>query len=174
MTHAHRRRARINIIILGAANVGKTSISAQYIHHKYSKQYKPTIGADFDRKMLQSDNIHNNRIIEACIWDTAGQERFQSLGSAFYRGADAVVFVYDITNKQTFADVDFWRESFIQAWSALVADVDFWWLSCRRWHDIVWNTFYCSNIHSFVPSLLWHDSSMHAIHLFHAKFGNAF
>lgn len=34
------------------------------------------------------------------IWDTAGQEKFRSLGSAFYRGAECCVLVYDITNKQ--------------------------------------------------------------------------
>lgn len=48
------------------------------------------------------------------IWDTAGQERFQSLGQAFYRGADACVLVYDVTNVASFEKLDSWREQFIR------------------------------------------------------------
>lgn len=47
------------------------------------------------------------------IWDTAGQERFQSLGVAFYRGAEACVLVYDITNPKSFEHLDSWREEFL-------------------------------------------------------------
>ena len=49
------------------------------------------------------------------LWDTAGQERFQSLGLAFYRGADACVLVYDISDAQSFAKLDYWRDEFIRA-----------------------------------------------------------
>ncbi len=47
------------------------------------------------------------------IWDTAGQERFQSLGVAFYRGADCCVLVYDVNNTKTFEDLDNWRDEFL-------------------------------------------------------------
>ena len=47
------------------------------------------------------------------IWDTAGQERFQSLGVAFYRGADCCVLVYDITKAETFKSLDGWRDEFL-------------------------------------------------------------
>ena len=47
------------------------------------------------------------------IWDTAGQERFQSLGVAFYRGADACVLVYDLTNVKTFDALEGWRDEFL-------------------------------------------------------------
>lgn len=47
------------------------------------------------------------------IWDTAGQERFQSLGVAFYRGADCCVLVYDSTKQQSFDNLDHWREEFL-------------------------------------------------------------
>lgn len=47
------------------------------------------------------------------IWDTAGQERFQSLGVAFYRGADCCVLVYDVNNAKTFDDLDNWRDEFL-------------------------------------------------------------
>ena len=47
------------------------------------------------------------------IWDTAGQERFQSLGRAFYRGAEACVLVYDITNSTSFDNLEIWRQEFL-------------------------------------------------------------
>lgn len=47
------------------------------------------------------------------IWDTAGQERFQSLGVAFYRGADACILVFDLTSKKSFDNLDTWREEFL-------------------------------------------------------------
>ena len=47
------------------------------------------------------------------IWDTAGQERFQSLGGAFYRGADCCVLVYDITNAKSFESLESWRDEFL-------------------------------------------------------------
>ena len=46
------------------------------------------------------------------IWDTAGQERFQSLGSPFYRGADACILVYDITSERSFEKLSNWRNEF--------------------------------------------------------------
>lgn len=48
------------------------------------------------------------------IWDTAGQERFQSLGVAFYRGADACILVYDITSEKSFDQLSNWRDEFLQ------------------------------------------------------------
>lgn len=47
------------------------------------------------------------------IWDTAGQERFQSLGVAFYRGADCCVLVFDVTAQTTFKTLDSWRDEFL-------------------------------------------------------------
>lgn len=47
------------------------------------------------------------------IWDTAGQERFQSLGVAFYRGADCCILVYDVNAKRTFNNLNTWHEEFL-------------------------------------------------------------
>jgi Ras-related protein Rab-7A len=57
-------------------------------------------------------------MVEEClvimqIWDTAGQERFQSLGVAFYRGADCCVLVFDVTVPKTFETLDSWRDEFL-------------------------------------------------------------
>lgn len=89
--------------------MGKTSLMNQYVNQKFSNQYKATIGADFLTKEVMIDD----RLVTLQIWDTAGQERFQSLGVAFYRGADCCVLVYDITNQKSFDALDSWRDEFL-------------------------------------------------------------
>ena len=81
------------------------------MNHRFSQQYKATIGADFLTKEIEVDG----QIVNMQIWDTAGQERYQSLGSAFYRGADACVLVYDVTDARSFEALDAWREEFLVA-----------------------------------------------------------
>ncbi len=76
---------------------------------RFSQQYKATIGADFFTK----DEEIGNRTVNLQIWDTAGQERYQSLGPAFYRGADACILVYDMTNERSFDRLDSWRDEFL-------------------------------------------------------------
>jgi GTPase SAR1 family protein len=62
------------------------------------RRARPNQGSDIDIKQL---------------WDTAGQERFQSLGVAFYRGADCCVLVYDVNNSKSFDTLDSWRDEFL-------------------------------------------------------------
>lgn len=90
-------------------SVGKTSLMNQYVNQKFSKQYKATIGADF----LTKDIMIDDKLVTLQIWDTAGQERFQSLGVAFYRGADACVLVYDLTHTPSFDKLKTWRQEFL-------------------------------------------------------------
>lgn len=79
------------------------------VDKKFSASYKATIGADFlTRPMLIDD-----RQVTMQLWDTAGQERFQSLGVAFYRGADCCVLVYDVNNSKSFDALDSWRDEFL-------------------------------------------------------------
>merc|ERR1711990_1289502 len=106
---ASRKRTLLKVIILGDSGVGKTSLMNQYVNRKFSKQYKATIGADFLTKEVQVDD----RLVTMQIWDTAGQERFQSLGVAFYRGADCCVLVYDVNTAKTFENLDNWRDEFL-------------------------------------------------------------
>ncbi|CAN0866832.1 Ras-related protein Rab7 [Linum grandiflorum] len=104
-----RRRTLLKVIILGDSGVGKTSLMNQYVNKKFSNQYKATIGADFLTKEVEFED----RLFTLQIWDTAGQERFQSLGVAFYRGADCCVLVYDVNSMKSFDNLNNWREEFL-------------------------------------------------------------
>lgn len=106
---ASRKKTLLKVIILGDSGVGKTSLMNQFVNKKFSNQYKATIGADFLTKEIMVDN----RVVTLQIWDTAGQERFQSLGVAFYRGADCCVLVYDVTVPNTFKTLESWRDEFL-------------------------------------------------------------
>ncbi|KNC85691.1 Ras-like protein Rab-7a [Sphaeroforma arctica JP610] len=99
----------LDVIILGNSGVGKTSLMNQFVNKKFSSQYKATIGADF----LTKEVIVDDRVVTLQIWDTAGQERFQSLGVAFYRGADCCVLCYDVTVNKTFEALGSWRDEFL-------------------------------------------------------------
>jgi len=106
---AHRKKVLLKVIILGDSGVGKTSLMNKFVNDKFSKQYKATIGADF----LTKEILIDDKLVTMQIWDTAGQERFQSLGVAFYRGADSCILVYDITDQKSFDSLDLWMDEFI-------------------------------------------------------------
>ncbi|KAG8236488.1 hypothetical protein J437_LFUL016399 [Ladona fulva] len=116
---ASRKKVLLKVIILGDSGVGKTSLMNQFVNKKFSNQYKATIGADFLTKEVQVDDrtVTMQALTYFClnntIWDTAGQERFQSLGVAFYRGADCCVLVFDVTAPNTFKSLDSWRDEFL-------------------------------------------------------------
>ena len=84
-------------------------ITFQQVNKKFSASYKATIGADF----LTKEVLVDDRLVTMQLWDTAGQERFQSLGVAFYRGADCCVLVYDVNNQKSFDTLDSWRDEFL-------------------------------------------------------------
>ncbi|KAI5991485.1 RAB7A, member ras oncogene family [Pisolithus albus] len=102
-------RVLLKVIILGDSGVGKTSLMNQYVNKRFSNQYKATIGADFLTKEVMVDD----RLVTMQLWDTAGQERFQSLGVAYYRGADCCVLVYDVNSAKSFETLDSWRDEFL-------------------------------------------------------------
>ncbi|KAI0398340.1 ras family-domain-containing protein [Xylariaceae sp. FL0594] len=106
---ASRKKVLLKVIILGDSGVGKTSLMNQYVNKKFSASYKATIGADF----LTREVLVDDRQVTMQLWDTAGQERFQSLGVAFYRGADCCVLVFDVNNSKSFDALDSWRDEFL-------------------------------------------------------------
>ncbi|EPQ27238.1 uncharacterized protein PFL1_05161 [Pseudozyma flocculosa PF-1] len=106
---ASRKKVLLKVIILGDSGVGKTSLMNQYVNKRFSSAYKATIGADF----LTREVMVDDRLVTMQLWDTAGQERFQSLGVAFYRGADCCCLCYDVNNAKSFETLDSWRDEFL-------------------------------------------------------------
>ena len=97
------------------SSVGKTSLMNRFANGKFTGQYKATIGADFLTKdVVVTDVFGQRHYVTLQIWDTAGQERFQSLGVGFYRGSDAALLVYDVTDAASLDHLQHWQTEFVQ------------------------------------------------------------
>eukprot|EP01089_Gocevia_fonbrunei_P022167 TRINITY_DN885_c0_g1_i1.p2 TRINITY_DN885_c0_g1~~TRINITY_DN885_c0_g1_i1.p2 ORF type:complete len:205 (+),score=46.96 TRINITY_DN885_c0_g1_i1:132-746(+) len=107
---ATQKKIMLKIIVLGESGVGKTSLLVRYVQDKFSLNTKSTIGASFLQKRVELDD---GQVATCQIWDTAGQERFAGLGTQFFRGSDGVIFVYDITKRETFEALEQWRKTFL-------------------------------------------------------------
>ena len=85
------------ILFLGDSTVGKTSLLIRYLDKKFDKSM-PTLGVDVRYKYLK----YENKNIKLDLWDTAGQERFKAIISTYYKGAQGAIFIFDITNENSF------------------------------------------------------------------------
>ena len=93
------------IIILGNIAVGKTCIISRFVHNKYNKDYKCSIGVEFCAKTL---NISQSSIANLKIWDTCGDEKYRAITRQYYKDAQGILLVYDITNKKSFEGLNDW------------------------------------------------------------------
>ena len=93
------------ILIVGDINAGKTSILDQFTNQHFDGSYISTIGIDFNVKILSIEDGIN---VKLQIWDTCGQERFRALTRSYYRNADAIIIVYDITSAKSFENAKIW------------------------------------------------------------------
>jgi Ras-related protein Rab-7A len=102
-------------LLLTDDSVGKTSLMNRYSTGTFTGQYKATIGADcLSKEVICTDAYGQRHLVVLQIWDTAGQERFQSLGVAFYRGADACMLAYDVTDVTSLEHLLHWKIEFLQ------------------------------------------------------------
>lgn len=122
------------LVLIGDSGVGKSCLLLRFADDQFTESYITTIGVDFRFKTIQvpdgggpggkgpaaaaagpdaggavvaaSGGDHpRNRTIKLQIWDTAGQERFRTITSAYYRGADGIVIVYDATDRESFGRI---------------------------------------------------------------------
>ena len=94
----------INIVLLGNSSVGKTSLLTRYTNNEFNNNYITTCGYDFETKDIKiyGKDVHLK------IHDTVGQERYQSIITSFYKKNDGFIFVFDVTNKQSFQEIQTW------------------------------------------------------------------
>jgi small GTP-binding protein len=98
---------KCQLLIIGDSTVGKTSMLTRYVEDKFSSQFLATAGIDFFTK----DETLSGKKIRIKIWDTAGQERYKSLTNAFFRNAQGVILVYDVSKSDTFDNLKYWIQS---------------------------------------------------------------
>lgn len=92
-------------VIIGNSGVGKSAILVRFVENQFSEHYLATIGVDFRFKTIQVDAKN----VKFQIWDTAGQERFRTITSAYYRGSQGILLVFDLTDPLSFENIcKFW------------------------------------------------------------------
>ncbi|TNM95535.1 ras-related protein Rab-15-like isoform X1 [Takifugu flavidus] len=92
------------LLMLGDSGVGKTCMLRRFTENEFDSSHISTIGIDFKMKTLEIDGLK----VRVQIWDTAGQERYQTITKQYYRRAQGIIFVYDVTNQPSFQHVAKW------------------------------------------------------------------
>nr|XP_028558020.1 ras-related protein Rab-18-B-like isoform X4 [Podarcis muralis] len=96
----------LKLLLVGDSGVGKSSLLLRFTEDQFEPYLNPTIGVDFKvKKMVLGDFP-----VQLAIWDTAGQERFRTLTPSYYRGAQGIILVYDVTKRETFAGLECWLQ----------------------------------------------------------------
>ena len=93
------------VLLLGDSTVGKTCFLLRYCDKTFQDAHLSTIGLDY---RLKSMTLKNKKNIKLQIWDTAGQDRFRAITKNYYKGANGIILIYDVTNLQTFENVKNW------------------------------------------------------------------
>ena len=94
----------LKILIIGNSGVGKSCLLVRFADDIYQENYIATIGVDFKIKTLDVDEKN----VKLQIWDTAGQDRFRNITASYYRGAAGIAIVYDITDPDSFNNINSW------------------------------------------------------------------
>jgi len=95
---------QIKLLMIGDSGVGKTCCLLRYANDSFSPTFITTIGIDFKIKNVDIDG----KRVKLQIWDTAGQERFRTITTSYFRGAQGIVLVYDVTDRRSFESIRNW------------------------------------------------------------------
>lgn len=96
---------KFKVVIAGDKNVGKTSLLRRYATGKFDKSTLSTIGVDFETKKV---NVGAEIDILLNLWDFGGEKKFRILFPSYASGASGALLLYDITNKESLADLHDW------------------------------------------------------------------
>ena len=105
------------LLLIGNSSVGKSSLLFRFVENVWDDNFVPTIGVDFVSYIYNNGSINlqklktlevNGKKVKLQIWDTAGQERFKNITASYYRGGNGVLVVYDITDRESFDNLNSW------------------------------------------------------------------
>lgn len=92
------------ILLIGNSSVGKSSLLMRFADDTFHEAFLPTIGVDFKIRTI----LNEGSLVKLQMWDTAGQEKFRNITTAYYKGSQGVLLVYDICDRKSFDDAKSW------------------------------------------------------------------
>lgn len=93
------------ILLLGDSSVGKTCFLMRYADSTFQEVHMSTVGLDYRLKEMV---MEDQKSVTVQIWDTAGQDRFRAITKNYYKGADGIALIYDVTNRSSFQNITTW------------------------------------------------------------------
>jgi len=106
----------LKMVVIGDPSVGKSSLIRRYSDNKFEDNYIPTIGTDFNLKLVKIPEVAE---VSIQIWDIGGHEQFSTIRQFYYQGANSAVIVYDTTRKETFKSIKYWYDD-LKKWAGKV------------------------------------------------------
>ncbi|CAM4892538.1 unnamed protein product [Rotaria socialis] len=100
----------LKLVIIGDSAVGKSSLLSRYANNTFNESFIPTIGTDFACRTIQVDG----KTTKISFWDTAGQEQFRTITNSYYRGADGIILMFDVTDRASFENIKMWLQNIEQ------------------------------------------------------------
>ena len=97
------------VVVVGDGGVEKTSTVLRYCEDAFKENYIMTIGSNFSTKQVELEE-YPNFLVKLQIWDLAGQKHFSFVRPPFYRGATAIIFIFDITRRSSFQNILAWKD----------------------------------------------------------------
>mmetsp|Transcript_8902 Transcript_8902/g.16147 ORF Transcript_8902/g.16147 Transcript_8902/m.16147 type:complete len:202 (-) Transcript_8902:47-652(-) len=96
----------VKLLLIGDSGVGKSCLLLRFADSTFTSAYITTIGIDFKIKNVEV----GGKRVKLQVWDTAGQERFRTITKAYYKGAQGILMVFDVSNEDSFVNVTNWME----------------------------------------------------------------
>lgn len=98
---------QFKVVLVGSSGVGKSSLLIRFVDDEFKGDLLSTIGVDFRFRTVEVEG----KKIKIQIWDTAGQDTFRTIISAYYKGADSIVILFDLNDPVSFQDVrNYWKQ----------------------------------------------------------------
>jgi len=106
LTTSNQPIINVKLLLIGNSSVGKSSLLLRFSDEQWlpEDETSATIGVDFRVHKMEI----NGKKVKLSIWDTAGQERFRTITSSYYRGAQGIILVYDVANRESFEALPRW------------------------------------------------------------------
>ena len=100
----NKNKIILKILTLGDSAVGKSAILIRYTQNKFHSNYLTTVGIDYQSKIIR----YHNRDIEMQIWDSAGQEKYRAISKQYYKKANGIILLYDVTSRESYLGIKQW------------------------------------------------------------------